>query len=241
MKEGPIKESSYFFPGEQIMDYIKELPALGSVEDQYLSHINEKVVVMTHDDVFCDEMFEEEKSMKFESTWFLFSTALDRKFPAGADIHLHFNKEAGILEGQIKAYCKRFGKNPMFNRNHRLLWRSNNFDFPFLAMNGIAVDTTLIGTRPYRPSINGRIIPIWELPFCITDRAERFFASYNVAKDFESPFKDGLSPIVVLAHPFKVCKEYGLMSCFYEVLRLTQEYGYTMMSVNAFYNKFLKE
>lgn len=106
-------------------------------------------------------------------------------------------------------------------------------------MNGILVDTTLIGTRPYLPVIDGKIIPIWEVPFCITDRSDRFMASYCPSKDYETPFKYGLSPIVVLSHPFGVCQRYNLKSCFYDCVELSQKYGYKITNLSEFYKKFL--
>lgn len=238
MVEGPIKESSYYFPGKEIQEYMRHLQSTDAFENQYPPDLDKRIVVMTHDDNFDAEMYRIEKSLGFQSTWFLFATQLGKGLPDDADVHIHFNKETGTLREQIETF-KKFGFSPRFNRNHRLLWRTHNFDFPLLAMNGILVDTTLIGTRPFHPVINGKIIPIWELPFCITDKAERFMASYCMAKDYEIPFKYGLSPIVVLSHPFEICNSYGLLSCFHDVVRLTQKYDYSMMSLSSFYDQFL--
>jgi hypothetical protein len=201
--------------------------------------IDEKIVVMTHDDQFDQEMFKVEMDNGFQSTWFLLNNQINDDIPESADVQIHFNKETDILSEQINCFNKRFGFKPKFNRNHRLLWRANNFDFPFMALNGILADSTLIGTRPFQPTINGKIIPIWEIPFCITDRSERFMASYSLARDYEIPFREGLSPIVVLSHPFGVCQRYSLESCFLECLKLTQKYDYKMISMSDFYNKFL--
>lgn len=239
MQEGPIKEISYYYPAQKIQNFIDNLPETESVEDQYLESINEKIVIMTHDDEFDQEMYNIEKNLSFESTWFLLDTNLNGNIPKDADAHIHFNKETGILSDQIESFNSCFGFRPKFNRNHRLLWRANNFDFPLMALNGILADTTLIGTKPFRPVINGKIIPIWELPFCITDKSARFMASYCTSKDYENPFKYGLSPIVILSHPFNVCLKHELRSCFYDCINLTQKYGYKMISINKFYDEFL--
>jgi hypothetical protein len=241
MQEGPIKENSYYYPASQIQKFLESLPITEAIEDKYLGTIDEKIVIMTHDDEFDPEMYKRERELGFESTWFLLDTKINADIPENADIHIHFNKESGILSEQIKAFKSRFGFEPRFNRNHRLLWRANNFDFPLLSMNGILVDTTLIGTKPYRPTINGRIIPIWEVPFCITDKSNRFMASYCPAKDYETPFKQGLSPIVVLSHPFSICKEYELKSCFLDCISLAQKYGYKIINLDRLYKEFLLE
>jgi hypothetical protein len=122
---------------------------------------------------------------------------------------------------------------------HRLLWRANNFDFPLLALSGIEVDSTLIGTRPYRPMIEGRLLPIWEVPFSITDRTDRSMACYSPSANFEVLFRAGLSPIVVLSHPFSICTQYLLVSCFYDVLELAKRYGYQFMDMSSFQNRYL--
>ena len=240
MQEGPINEISYYFPALQIQSFMEHLQASETYEDQYMGPIEEKIVVMTHDDQFDREMFKIESDNGFQSTWFLLDTQMNDDIPESADTQIHLNKETGTFSEQINRFNERFGFEPIFNRNHRLLWRANNFDFPFMALNGILADSTLIGTRPFRPVINGKIMPIWELPFCITDKSDRFMASYSVAGDYETPFREGLSPIVILSHPFDVCKRYSLESCFWECLKRTQKYNYKMMSMSDFYNKFLK-
>lgn len=239
MKEGPQQESGYYYPGKKIQGFMDSLPIADAFQDQYLNPIDGKIVIMTHDDKFDSEIHNIENSLKFESTWFLLSSNFDEHIAEGIDVQLHFNKETGRLDEQIAAFKNRFGFTPRFNRNHRLLWKSHNFDFPLLSMNGIMVDSTLIGTRPFRPCINGKIILIWEFPFCITDRPKRFMALYNVAGDYEISFKYGLSPIVVLSHPFDICASADLSSCFYDVLELAQKYNYRIISLSNFYGQYL--
>lgn len=240
MQEGPIKENSYYYPAMQIQEYLERLPLSENVEDQYLDNLDEKIVIMTHDDEFDQEMLDIEKRLDFESTWFLLDTEINKKIPKDIDIHIHFNKETGLLSDQIGTFRSRFGFEPKFNRNHRLLWRANNFDFPLMAINGILADSTLIGTRPFRPVINGKVIPIIEFPFCITDKSDRFMASYSVARDSEQPFRHGLSPIVILSHPFSICQKHKLKSCFHDCIKWTFNYGYKMLSLNSFYNRYIE-
>lgn len=239
MLEGPIKENSYFFPASQITDYLNGLPESEHCEDQYLGNIEQKIVIMTHDDEFDWQIYEMEKELGFRSTWFLLDSEMNADIPEDIDIQIHFNKETGTLSDQINKFSNKFDIKPKFNRNHRLLWRSNNFDFPFMALNGIMVDSTLIGTRPFQPVIHGRLMPIWELPFCITDGSHRFMASYCVAGNCENPFKQGLSPIVILSHPFSVCQKHELNSCFPDFLNLSLKYDYQVTDIDTFYKEFL--
>jgi hypothetical protein len=240
MIEGPIKEPSYYYPGTPIQEFLRALPATGCFENQLLPPLERKIAILTHDDQFDPQMFEVEQSGGIESTWFLLTREMDREVPVEADVHLHFDKESATLQEQIMDFRTRFGRSPRFNRVHRLLWRANNFDYPFLAMHGICGDSTTIGTRPFRPTLQGKVLPLWEIPFCMTDRTERFMASYSVAANHEIPFKRGLSPIVILSHPFAVCDCYQLDSCFYEAIHLIKQYGYEPMNMSRFCDQILK-
>jgi hypothetical protein len=240
MREGPFKESSYYYPGERIQAYMESLGTTEIYENQFLPAIDRKIAILTHDDEFDPEMFRIERSQGIRSTWFVLAERLEETIPPEADVHLHFDKEKSTLGEQIETYRSKLHRYPRFNRIHRLLWRANNFDFPLLAMSGIQVDSTLIGERPYRPTIEGRVLPIWEVPFSIADRAERFMACYSIAADSEVLFKDGLSPITILSHPFSVCARHQLISCFYEVLRLIRRYHYQSMDMTSFYDQFLR-
>jgi len=240
MIEGPFKEASYYYPGEAIEAFLQKLPPTEALDNQYMAPLRDRIVVMTHDDIFDEEMYAIEKALGFSSTWFLLVRRLDKGVDPEADVQLHFNKEAGMIAEQIESFRAHFGKSPIFNRTHRLLWRGHNLDFPLLAIHGIVADTTLIGTRPFRPTIDGRVLPIWEIPFCISDRPKRFMALYSIAGDNEIPFRCGSSPIVVLSHPFEVCERSSLSSCFHDVIRFAQRYGYRMIDLTTFYDQFLK-
>lgn len=241
IQQGPVKEPSYYYPGDEIQSFLGSLPATGCFENQFLLPLRRKIAIVTHDDEFDPEMFQVEKSRGIQSTWFLLAGELKRGIPDGVDVHLHFDKESGILQEQIRAFRSRFSRSPRFNRIHRLFWRANNFDFPFLAMHGICGDSTAIGTRPFRPTIRGKVLPIWEIPFCIADETDRFTASYSVAKNHEIPFRQGLSPIVILSHPFAVCARYHLQPCFHEVVQLIEHYGYESMDMSCFYDQILEQ
>ena len=241
MFEGPIKENSYFFPASKIVNYLNSLVDLEYYENQYIENIEQKVMIMTHDDEFDLEMYEKEKEFGFGSTWFLLDSKIEKNLPKDIDVQIHFNKETGILSDQIERFYNTFNTKPIFNRNHRLLWKSNNFDFPFMALSGILVDSTLIGTKPFRPVIDGKLLPIWELPFCITDITNKFMASYCMSGNLEVPFRKNLSPIIVASHPFDVCKRHNLNSCFYKSIDLALKYDYQIMDMFSFYKKFLEE
>lgn len=240
MNEGPIQESSYFFPAEDISRYIKELKDTPYYEDILFNLDTDiRILILTHDDIFDHEMNAIEKEYKITSTWFLDPLENVEKVPEGLDIQLHFNKESPFtLKDQINMFKNKYGKMPKFNRNHRLLWRSNNFDFPFLAMNGIIVDSTLIGTRPFIPIISGKKIPIIELPFSISDIPQRPMALYTIPKIIETPFRNGQNLITVLSHPFDICNRFQMNSCFKEVIDVAEKYDYLIMNIEKFIKSF---
>lgn len=234
VKEGSQMEQGYYFPGEEIEKYLQSLPDSDFNEDILVDYSWERVVVMTHDDIFDPMMAEIEHDNGYRSTWFIDMTSPENNgaVPDVPDIGIHFNKSGDLFGDQIKRFKKQFGHYPRTNRNHRLLIRSANLDFPFLAMNGIKADSTLIGTRPYFPVISGKVLPILELPFCISDRHTRTMSLYNVAKSIEQPFKNYQSVIVVLAHPYGICKHHALISCYDEVVKMAEKYGYPIIGIN---------
>lgn len=240
-KEGPIKEASYYYPAKRINEFMKRLPETDETESLF-AHIPDKVFVMTHDDIYDVKMAIIEQEYRVKSTWFLLANSLAQTPKPDADVQLHFDKERNSLPNQIQLFERIFHKRPIFGRNHRLLWRADNFDFPYLALNGFKADSTKIGVKPYRVCINGKILPIWEIPFSITDSpTDKIMALYNVAKNVETMFVKEVTPITILAHPFSVVKEKGLQSCFQEVLECSQRYGYKSMNMTEFYNKYLND
>lgn len=238
-QEGPNWEPGYYFPAKTIQDYLTSIPPTeGAVEPRYLRSLKEKVAVMTHDDEFDPKMFAIEQEYQIESTWFLLADRLDANIPSNVDVQLHFDKETGTLRGQIFAFQRRFGFAPRFNRNHRLLWKADNFDFPLLASHGILLDSTQIGTRPYRPCIGGRLLRIWEVPFSAVDIPLNLKAVYNVGASPAAPFRAGISPVVVLAHPFSVCERNAFRSCFQEAIDAALANGYRFLSLSRFYDGY---
>lgn len=239
MEEGPVQEPGYYFPGDKIQRYMDSLMNCNLIEN-YDVECGSRIVVMTHDDCFDPEMYMFEQLNGYSSTWFLDMHDMTPKdvenLPDdGSDLEIYFNKERSIqantLEGQIQLFEDVLGRKPKYNRNHRLLWRSANMDFPFLAMHGITVDSTLIGTTPYYPVIAGKKIPILELPFSIADHTTRPMCIYNITNSIEKPFMAGQELIVVDAHPFSVCDRTGMKSCFYEVISHAERYGYRVMGI----------
>ena len=223
------------------MDYLASIvPSPHLVEPRYLEPPNERIAIMTHDDEFDPKMHARENELGLEATWFLLTRGLDGAVPGDVDVQLHFDKEAGTIERQITTFRTRFGKAPAFNRTHRLLWRADNFDFPLLASHGIAVDSTRIGTRAYRPCIEGRLLPIWELPISVVDVPLNLKAIYNVGASPSAPFHAGLSPVVILSHPPSVCERHLFKSCFDEALDAASACGYRFLSLSAFYDRYLR-
>jgi hypothetical protein len=231
MKEGPINEPSYYFPGNEITRYLTSLPDSDYFEDIILDTFGSQIVVMTHDDTFDCNMRHFESDNGYSSTWFIDVTLKHEDVFRDLNTGIHFNKEKGILKDQVKIFKDIFGKAPKFNRNHRLLIRSKNLDFPFLAMYGIQIDSTLIGDHPFIPVISGKVIPIIEFPFSISDGTTRTMCLYNVAKSIELPFKKSKPLITVNAHPFDICKQYDLTSCYYEVIKNAEKYGYQIIDL----------
>jgi hypothetical protein len=243
MDEGPISEPNYYFPGKDLSDYLSSLDDTDLIEDEQLSYNREKILIMTHDDIFDFEMYEFEKDNNLTSTWFIDVSEGNIEFDDGAvdDIEIHFNKEKSAFKHQITRFTSIFGREPIVNRNHRLLMRSKNFDFPFLSMNGILIDSTEIGTRMYFPVIFGKKLPLLELQFCISDFPTRPMCLYNIARNIELPFRSNLNPIVVNAHPYSVCKKSNMVSCYDKVLKLAMEYDYQVMSIMDFMACILKD
>lgn len=106
MQEGPIKEASYYYPALQIKSFLDSLPATEAIENIYINQIDEKILVMTHDDEFDQDIYSIEEELGVKSTWFLLSGQLDVDIPCDIDVHIHFNKESGILSEQIAMFKK---------------------------------------------------------------------------------------------------------------------------------------
>lgn len=239
MIEGPFKETSYYYPGEKIMKFLASLSTTDETSNQHIN-ISDKILIMTHDDMFDTKMATLEKEYQVKSTWFLFAEFQEQVPQSSDDVQLHFDKDRSSLPSQVELFKRVFKRCPIFNRIHRFFWRADNFDFPYLALNGFKVDSSKIGVRPYRICIAGKILPIWEVPMSITDHpGENFMASYSIAKDVETMFVNEVTPITVLAHPFAVIEEKHMNSCFYEAIECYERYGYKSMNMTEFYDKYL--
>ena len=141
---------------------------------------------------------------------------------------------------QISEFIKRLNKIPKINRNHRLWWRESHLDLAYLALNGIEVDSTLIGIKPFRLVAEQRLLPIWEVPFCIADHGTISVTSstscaHNLAKDMELLFEKKMTPIVALFHSY--LKENSNWKKFF---LLAEKYGYKIMNMSQFKDKYLE-
>lgn len=239
--EGPIKEASYYYPAKQINKFMESLVPTNRVEPFYAS-IPDKIVVLTHDDQLDYGMLETEEGLGLTSTFFVLPNKLERLTRNDeADIQLHFDKEHSRLQHQIDSFVKFYGYTPTSCRIHRLLWRADNFDFPFLASKRFVVDSTKIGITPYLPCISGRLLPIWEVPVAVSDTPpnDGLMAVYNVSSKVETLFKRGESPIVVNAHPREVVQKHRMASCYETVLTCLQKYNYECLNLTQFYDRYL--
>lgn len=240
--EGALQEAGYYFPARRLREYLDSIPSSPlAIDPVLLPALDERIAVMTHDDEFDLRMHEREEALGIESTWFMLTDRLDADLPTGPDFQIHFDKERGRLGDQIDAFRSWFGVAPRLNRTHRLFWRADNFDFPFLASHGIAADSTRIGTRPYRPIIEGRVLPLWEIPFCAVDTPLNTKAIYNLGDSPSAPFRRGISPAVILAHPPAVCERHQFRSCFEETVAAAQANGYRFISLTRFYESYCSD
>jgi len=233
MKEGQLEETSYYYPAADIREFVRGLPVIDAHEHIIPKLPKKRYMIMTHDDSFDWEMFDKERAAGFESTWFLLPDEVTEYTPKDADIQLHFDKSWGPLYMQKERFTD-LGFNPTSCRIHRLFWRSDNYDFPLLAMNGFNIDTSRIGGRPYFPVIFSRMIPILEIPIIVADRPNNYITLWTPADNMESVFKCGYGPVMVLAHPTDVCIDRNMVSCFEETVRMADKYGYKIVSLRQY-------
>lgn len=230
-----------FFKAQDMLNYYRNLPSTKHF-GKFELDIPDKVAIMTHDDRFDWDMHNHEQEIGATSTFFALSYKIKTSIPKSAEVHLHYNKgyRKEDIKQQVKTFKKLLGYQPMFNRNHKLWWRENHFDLAHLAMNGILVDCTTIGWKPYRLCVEGKILPIWELPTSICDMPwatadRKCWCTYNLFSTMEETFKRGITPITGLFHPY--FKDRTDWRGFFS---LADKYGYNIMNVSQFYEKYLK-
>ena len=106
-------------------------------------------------------------------------------------------------------------------------------------MHGLKIDTTLqYGHSPYRVCVQGRLLPIWEVPFQVVDvgfvdATQYCHPVYNVAP-MEQLFALGKTPIVGLFHPY--LKQHTNWRGFFE---LAERHGYTVLTMSQLYARYL--
>ena len=230
-----------FFDGEELKKFYKSLPFVGDIQNHVLE-IEDPVAIMTHDDCFDQEFEDFEQQNGFASTTFVLHDRIDAKcLSCKSDIQFHYNKESELLiKDQINEFVKKTNKKPRINRNHRLWWRESHLDLAHLAMNKIEVDSTLVGIKPFRLIAEQRLLPIWEVPFCITDHGavsveNSASCAHNLAKDMKTLFKRNTTPIVALFHPY--LKEKSNWKDFF---LLAEKHNYKLMNMSEFKDRYLK-
>jgi len=227
-----------FFDGDRMMAFVRSLPEEERPGNHVLS-VRDRVAIMTHDDRFDREMYDWETERGYRSTWFLLSDEI-KDFDPAADLQLHYKMErkAWVSE-QVDEFAQRVGRRPTANRNHRMFWRGGYLDFANLAMNGIRVDSTLGHGAGFRPCVDNRLLPIWELPYFVVDTphvdaTKGIYPTYNACSPRDL-FHSGHAPIVGLFHP--QLKHQTSWKWFYEY---ADDYGYRLMSVSEFYAEYLQ-
>ena len=194
---------------------------------------------MTHDDVFDQSTFDHEREYGIQSTFFLLSNQISRHHDSA---ELHFDKAYGTLDMQVYEFYQQTGRFPTMNRTHRLFWRSDFFDLAFLCFKGFTVDSTIIGNEPYRLCVEGKLLPIWEVPITVSDRSSdgRLIASWNRTRDIESLFRESVTPIVANCHANSQLERLRMKSDFERICKLKEKYAYTALTMKDFYQEHLK-
>lgn len=230
-----------FFDAEKMVQFMSSLPVTDRIENIYLD-LKDRVAIMTHDDYFDREMHEWEKDNGFTSTFFLLTAQVKQmEFDRNADLQLHYDmSREDWIWAQIKEFEAHVGKKPLFNRNHRVFWREAHLDLANLAMHGIRADFSLLNSKPFRLCVQNRILPVWEVPYNVVDEpyvnvTKNVYCTYNVSGKMEDLFAKGITPVVGLFHPY--LKDKVHWKRFFE---LAVKYGYKIMNVREFYEKYLK-
>lgn len=240
--------AEYLFPKDQIINFYKSLKSTSHYDNVYAS-INEPIAVVTIDDFYDYDTVEILKKYSVDVTYLLLSYKIKKGFidlctnNGKMDIGLHFDKGYGRLSKQVQQFEKKTGRRPVINRNHRLWWRADNLDLAYLALNGFVIDSSKIGIKPYLPCIEGKILPIWEVPFSIYEFSctNSLHAAYQPAKDFVTLFEKEVTPIVTLFHPLPLMPRYKFRSELERFLDLGKnKYGYKFMTLTQFYTDILK-
>jgi hypothetical protein len=115
--EGPIEETSYYFPAEKIKNYIGNLPPIDySHSQKYIrTEVKDKIVLIFHDEFYDAKLAETELYKNIHTTCFLLTKHL--RHGVGAyiqDVQFHFDKTR-LLKTQIEEYKGVFGDMPIAN------------------------------------------------------------------------------------------------------------------------------
>jgi len=241
---GPIEETGYYFPGQAIMEFLDNLPRTKRYCD-VVAQIEDRILIMTHDDRLDMRLVEHEKKFGIRSTFFLLSYLMDAKpsLYEGLDIQLHFDKAYSTIERQVAEFQSKSERKPIMNRTHRLYWRSDFIDLAFLALNEFVLDCTMVGFTPYKLCVKGRILPIWEVPVSISDEPSdgRLISSWNPAYDVEQLFAHDVKPIVASCHPRSTLEERNLQTNFERICELKERYDYESLTMTEFYERYLEK
>jgi len=236
LKNAMADRLKFKYPEQDMENFFNKLPSANCVGNRYLE-IKDKIAIMTFDDCYDKEIYDYEKTIGTKSTLFLLSYEADNKIDnLDLDVQIHFDMRYSSIGKQINKIRELTGKEPIINRNHTLWWKHNHHDLIYLALNGIKVDSTLSGTKPFRLCVQGKLLPIWEVPFNVCDSESVLSAPYNLTGSMESLFAKGITPVVGVFHPH--LKHKSKWKDFY---KYADKHNYRLMTMVEFYEKYLRE
>jgi len=233
--------AEYWFPRDELVGFFKTLPVAHRHENLTVD-CPKGIAIMTHDDFADEETQRMERAWGINSTYFLLSDKIRADtLPRSDDLQLHFDKGKGELKRQMAVFEARVGTRPAFNRNHRFWWRADHLDLAYLSLHGFRADSSRPGFKPYRLCVEGRLLPIWEIPYAILDDSvERsVHAGYSLASEPEHLFTNDVSPVVAVYHPVSLSRKLGLPMRLEEFHDLGKRYGYSFLTVREFYDRYL--
>ena len=238
--------ANYYFHQSKILEYFNKLPETDFVSSRIYANFKEidRIAVVTIDDFWDQETESLIQKSKVPATLFSLVPRVQIGSLRTMDLGIHFNKDDGApLAYQIKEFETRVGFVPLWNRNHRMWWRSDNLDLLYLAANGIEVDSTLAGTLPYLQVIEGRVIPIWEVPYSVYEltmkETRKIHAAYQATRNFHLLFDKGVPLIVGCFHPLSLQEKYEFRSLLRNFIEYGKEKKYRFMSIRELFEEIL--
>lgn len=226
---------SRFFDKEDMIGFYQTLSENNDLVTDVRFVLDEKILVMTHDDYYDEEMHEFALERNADCTFFCLASKAKQN-NNGADIQFHWNKGSHYsLQEQLMKFQDKVGEAPIANRNHRLYWRESHLDLACLAMNNIKHDSSLMGQGSYLPVVQSRLLPIIETPLSITDWpyvdvTKNAHCTYTLVSNPTRLFEKEITPIIALFHPY--LKE---QTKWRELYKIAEDHGYRVTSIRKYH------